>query len=94
MPALNRIESNQIPLTPTSVEGVRSLFEGFCAIAETIERGAPASAAIAVTPSVMELLKHFCGDDPRFGRVAANLWVVSRENIKAHHVREEQEARP
>ncbi|TPG89837.1 hypothetical protein EAH72_31150 [Pseudomonas caspiana] len=86
MTALKHSDPHQIPLTPTSVEGVRSFFEGLCAIVETIERGAPASAAIAVTPSILELLKHYCGEDPRYPRVAANLNVVSRPDIVNHRV--------
>lgn len=90
---LRQADTNYIPLTPTSASGVKALFEGFCAIVETIELGAPASAAIAVTPSVMDLLRHFCGDDPRYGRVAANLYVVSRKDIKDHCIWEGQPPR-
>ncbi|MDH0760394.1 hypothetical protein N5C70_27415 [Pseudomonas juntendi] len=66
------------PLTLTSVEDVRGLFEGLCAVVSILELGAAANAAFAVTPSVLELLKHVCGDDPRFARVSCNLNVVSR----------------
>lgn len=71
-----------IPLTPTSEQGIRSLFEGLCAIVETIELGAPAEAGIAVTPSVRQLLQHFCQTDPRYARVVANLYVLPRTVMK------------
>lgn len=90
MTTLRHSEPHHISLTPTSVEGVQSFFEGLCAIVETIERGAPASAAIAVTPSVLELLKHFCGEDPRYPRVAANLNIVNRTDIINHGVYADQ----
>ncbi|MDF9778872.1 hypothetical protein [Pseudomonas baetica] len=71
-----------IPLTPTSEKGIKAFFEGLCAIVETIEQGAPAEAGIAISPSMLELLKHFCESDPRFGRVVANLYVVPRIDMK------------
>ncbi|MGF6282298.1 hypothetical protein ABH908_000218 [Pseudomonas frederiksbergensis] len=76
-----------IPLTPTSEQGVKAFFEGLCAIVETIEQGAPAEAGIAVTPSMRDLLEHFCHSDARYLRVVANLYVVRRVDMKQCNVR-------
>lgn len=71
-----------IPLTPTSEHGIKAFFEGLCAIVDTIELGAPAEAGVAISPSMLELLKHFCESDSRYGRVVANLYVVPRIDMK------------
>lgn len=77
-----------IPLTPTSEHGIKAFFEGLCAIVETIEQGAPAEAGIAVSPSMRDLLEHFCRSDPRYMRVVANLYVVRRVDMKQSSVRD------
>lgn len=74
--------ATSIPLTPTSEQGIKVFFEGLCAIVQTIELGAPAEAGVAISPSMLELLKHFCESDPRFGRVVANVYVVPRIDMK------------
>lgn len=84
----------KVPLTPTSAEDVRALFEGLCAVVTILEFGAPANAAFAVTPSVLELLKLVCGDDPRFARVSCNLNVVSRLDMIDHSIYRTREPAP
>lgn len=71
-------------LTPTSEAGVMAFFEGLCAIAETLERGAPAQVSLGITPSFYELIKAFCGADSRFPRVMANVWVEDRAQVRRH----------
>lgn len=81
---MNSLQSSSpqaTPLTPTSEDGVRTFFEGLCAITETIERGAPARVAISITPSLHGLVKGFCGTDKRFSRVMSNIWLVEREQM-------------
>lgn len=78
------MSASTIPLTSTSEQGIRSLFEGLCAFVETIELGAPAEAGIAVTPSVQQLLHHFCQTDPRYARMVANLYVLPRAVMKQY----------
>lgn len=69
------------PLTPVTEAGIRAFFDGLCGIAETIERGMPARAAMGITPSLYELVKVFCGNDERFQRVMSNIWLVDRSQL-------------
>ncbi len=71
-------------LTPASEAGILAFFEGLCAIAETLERGAPAQAALGITPSLYDLVKAVCGSDSRFPRVMANVWVVDRAQLRGY----------
>jgi|JI10StandDraft_1071094.scaffolds.fasta_scaffold117428_3 hypothetical protein len=71
-------------LTQTSEAGVMAFFDGLCAIAETLERGAPAQVSMGITPSLYELIKAFCGADSRFPRVMSNVWVVDRAQLRGH----------
>jgi hypothetical protein len=64
--------------TPATREGVLALFEGLCGIQNTLRLGAPAQAAIGITPSLVYLLKQHCADDPRFKAVMAEVRVVDR----------------
>lgn len=64
--------------TPATREGIVALFEGLCGIRNTLCLGAPAQAAIALTPSLVYLLEQHCGNDPRFKAVIAEVWVVDR----------------
>jgi len=78
-------DSLQAPtLTPTSEAGVIAFFDGLCAIAETLECGAPTQAALGITPSLYDLVKVVCGSDSRFPRVMANVWVVDRAQLRGH----------
>lgn len=72
------------PLTPVSEAGVKALFDGLCAISETLIYSAPAGVAIAVTPSLRDLLEQFCRFDPRYPRVMANVWVQEYQSMKHH----------
>lgn len=65
-------------LTPATREGVLALFEGLCGIQGTLRLGAPAQAAIGLTPSLVYLLEQHCIDDPRFKAVMAEVRVVDR----------------
>jgi len=73
--------SQSSPLTPASEPGIRAFFDGLCGIAETIERGMPATAAMGITPSLYELIQVFCGKDERFHRVMSNIWLVERSQL-------------
>jgi hypothetical protein len=64
--------------TPASREGVLALFEGLCGMHSTLRLGAPAQAAIALTPSLVYLLEQHCGSDPRFKAVMIEVWLVDR----------------
>lgn len=64
--------------TPATREGIVALFEGLCGIRNTLCLGAPAQAAIALTPSLVYLLEQHCGNDPRFKSVMAEIRVVDR----------------
>lgn len=64
--------------TPATREGVLALFEGLWGIHGTLRLGAPAQAAIALTPSLVYLLEQHCGGDPRFKVVMAEVRVVDR----------------
>lgn len=78
------VEPQGSALTPTTEAGVMAFFEGLCAIAETLERGAPAQVSLGITPSLYELIKAFCGADSRFPRVMSNVWVVDRAQLRGH----------
>lgn len=73
-------------LTPVSEDGVRALFEGLAAVHETAVFGAPGAAGIAITPSLCELLRQYCGNDPRFAGVMANIWPMEYRSMKQHSV--------
>lgn len=81
--------SSEVPsaLTPVSEQGVRALFEGLAAVHETTVFSGPAGAAIAITPSLFSLLKQYCGADPRFNSVMANIWPMDYRSMKEHHIR-------
>lgn len=79
------MSTSPIPLTPTSEQGIWALFEGLCAMVETLELGAPAEAGIAISPSIYQLLNHFCHTDARYARVVANLYVLPRTVMKQSH---------
>ena len=61
--------------TPASEQGIRQFFEGLAALEATLKYSAPGRAAISITPSLAGLIKQFCGSDPRYGRVMANIWI-------------------
>lgn len=78
-------------LTPVSESGVRALFEGLAAVHETAVFGAAAAAGIAITPSIIELLRQYCGSDPRFAMVMANVWEMEYRSMKEHSIRSDEE---
>lgn len=53
-----------------------AFFEGLAGIESALMFGAPARAAVAITPSLAELLRQFCGRDARYRRVMANTFVL------------------
>lgn len=63
------------PTTPVAEQSVRAFFEGLAALAPTLARGQPGAAALAISPSLRDLIAQFCGADPRYGRVMANTWI-------------------
>jgi len=73
-------------LTPISEDGIRALFEGFCAMQNTLYVGGFAEAAIAVSPSIWDLIKQFCGNDPRYPDVMSKIclmdYAVMKSNLK------------
>lgn len=74
--------TNNSLLTPASEKGIKDFFEGLCSIKETLLFSAHAGAAIAVTPSIMELLINYCGSDPRFNEIASNLKLIEYSEMK------------
>lgn len=50
-------------------------FEGLAAIETALVVAAPTRVAVAITPSLAELLGQFCGGDPQFRRVIDNTFV-------------------
>lgn len=73
--------------TPISEDGVRALFEGLAAVHEATVFGAPAAAAIAITPSLIALLQHYCGHDPRYAAIMTNIWAMEYRSMKEHSIR-------
>ncbi|MGP3505497.1 hypothetical protein [Paracidovorax citrulli] len=73
-----------IPTTPVTEQGVREFFAGLVAIHDTLLYSGPARAALAITPSLAGLLEQFCGADPRFKRVMADVWINDYKAIKAN----------
>lgn len=63
------------PTTPVSEKSVRAFFEGLAALAPTLSRGRPGELALAISPSLRDLIAQFCATDPRYGRVMANTWI-------------------
>jgi len=61
--------------TPVSEKGISQFFEGLAALESTLKYSAPGQAAVSITPSLAGLIKQFCGRDPRYGRVMANIWI-------------------
>lgn len=83
MPNLQPVSQN-IPTTPVTEHGVRDFFNGLAALQDTLTYSAPAQAAIAITPSLAGLLEQFCGTDPRYKRVMADVWINDYKSIKAN----------
>jgi hypothetical protein len=71
-----------IPTTPVTEQGVREFFKGLVAIHETLTYSAPAQVALAITPSLASLLEQFCGADPKYKRVMADVWINDYTAIK------------
>ncbi|MBW3512014.1 hypothetical protein [Janthinobacterium sp. NKUCC06_STL] len=70
--------------TPVTEQGVREFFAGLVAINDTLIYSAPAQVALAITPSLAGLLEQFCGTDPRYKRVMADVWIIDYQAIKAN----------
>lgn len=77
-------QEQSVLTTPTSEQGVRDFFDGLAAIHETLQRGAPAQVALAITPNLASLLEQFCSADPRYKRVMADVWIQDYQAIKAN----------
>lgn len=75
--------AQRIPTTPVTEQGVLEFFNGLVAIHETLTHSAPAQVAVAITPSLAGLLHQFCGADPRYNRVMADVWINDLKSIKA-----------
>jgi len=73
-----------VPTTPVTEQGVREFFAGLVAVHETLVYSAPAQVALAITPSLAVLLEQFCGADPRYKRVMADVWINDYKAIKAN----------
>lgn len=69
-------------LTPATEMGAKAFFEGLCAIRETLTFSAAAGAAVAITPSLRDLVATFCSGDPRYQVVMANVWVQDYQAMK------------
>lgn len=63
------------PTTPVTEQGVRAFFEGLAALEKTLTYGRLAEVAVAITPSLAQLIEQFCRSDPRYGRVMGNIYV-------------------
>jgi len=70
-------------LTPITEDGVLTFFEGLAAIETALVYAAPARVAVAITPSLAELLRQFCGSDPRYRRVMANTFVLDHPVLRS-----------
>jgi len=73
-----------VPTTPVTEQGVREFVAGLVAIHQTLAHSAPAQVALAITPGLAGLLEQFCGADPRYKRIMADVWINDYKAIKAN----------
>jgi len=69
-------------LTPVDLDALQLFYEGLCRIEDTLLCSAPAAAGIALSRSLYDLLQSKFGQDARFDKVMANIWVQEVSTIK------------